>query len=95
MLFDPLKGDLVYMNPRTNRRKLTLALRAALLAATWMMMLAAPAHAASADLTPVIDSIRNWIAGLLAAPATLVLPIGGPRRLVANGNPRASDERKE
>ena len=95
MLFDPLKGDLVYMNPRTTRRKLTLALRAALLAATWMMLLAAPAHAASADLTPVIDSIRNWIAGLLAALATLFLTIGGLRYLTANGNPRAFEQAKD
>ena len=83
------------MNPRTTRRKLTLAFRAALLAATWMMLLAAPAHAASADLTPVIDSIRNWIAGLLAALATLFLTIGGLRYLTANGNPRAYEQAKE
>ena len=58
------------------------------------ILLAAPAYAASGDLTTVIDSIRNWIAGLLVALATLFLTVGGIRYLTANGNPRAVEEGK-
>ena len=58
-------------------------------------LLAVPVYAANADITPVIDSIRNWIAGLLAALATLFLTIGGLRYLTANGNPRAFEQAKE
>ena len=53
-----------------------------------------PAYAASGDLTTVIDSIRLWVAGVLAALATLFLTIGGVRYLIANGNPRAMEEGK-
>ena len=95
LLFDPLKGDLVYVKNRNTRRKLTLALSATGLTALLLMLLAAPVYAASADLTPVIDSIRNWIAGLLAALATLFLTIGGLRYLTANGNPRAFEQAKD
>ena len=52
------------------------------------ILLAVPAYAAS-DLNTMIDSVRNWVAGLLAALATLFLTIGGARHLTANGNPRA------
>jgi type IV secretion system pilin len=54
---------------------------------------ATPAYAAG-DIAGVIDSIRNWITGLLAALATLFLMIGGVRYLLANGNPRAAEEGK-
>jgi Type IV secretion system pilin len=83
------------VKPRNTGRKLTLALSATGLAALLLMLLAAPAYAASAELTPVIDSIRNWIAGLLAALATLFLTIGGLRYLTANGNPRAFEQAKD
>ncbi len=53
-----------------------------------------PAYAASGDITTVIESIRNWVAGLLAALATLFLTIGGIRYLMASGNPRTMDEGK-
>ena len=59
------------------------------------LVLAVPAYAATSEITPVIDSIRNWIAGLLAALATLFLTIGGLRYLTANGNPRAFEQAKE
>jgi len=86
---------LVYVKHRKSNRKLTLALSATGLAALLLILLAAPAYAASADLNPVIDSIRNWISGLLAALATLFLTIGGLRYLTANGNPRAYEQAKE
>ena len=58
------------------------------------MVFTAPAYAAAGDITTVIDSIRNWVAGILAALATLFLTIGGVRYLIANGNPRAMEEGK-
>jgi hypothetical protein len=86
---------LVYVTHRQPSRKLTLPLSATALAVLLLILLAAPAYAASADLNPVIDSIRNWIAGLLAALATLFLTVGGLRYLTANGNPRAYEQAKE
>src|SRR5438309_11206293 len=59
----------------------------------FMFVFAAPAYAAS-DVNGVIDSIRNWVAGVLAALATLFLTIGGVRYLIASGNPRAVEEGK-
>ena len=56
---------------------------------------AIPAAAAPGDLNSVIDSVRNWVAGLLIALATLFLTIGGVRYLTANGNPRAVEEGKQ
>ena len=53
-----------------------------------------PAYAAPGDITTVIDSIRNWVSGILAALATLFLTVGGVRYLIANGNPRAMEEGK-
>lgn len=61
--------------------------------AVFMFVFAAPAYAAS-DVNGVIDSIRNWVAGVLAALATLFLTIGGVRYLIASGNPRAVEEGK-
>ena len=57
------------------------------------ILLAAPAFAAS-DLNAVIDSVRDWVAGLLIALATLFLTVGGVRYLTAQGNPRAIEEAK-
>ncbi len=57
------------------------------------ILCAEPAFAAT-DVNGVIDSIRNWVAGVLAALATLFLTIGGVRYLVAGGNPRAVEEGK-
>jgi len=57
------------------------------------ILLAIPAFAAS-DLNTVIDSVRDWVAGLLIALATLFLTVGGVRYLTAQGNPRAVEEAK-
>jgi hypothetical protein len=59
-----------------------------------LTFLCAQPAAAAADVNGVIDSIRNWVAGVLAALATLFLTLGGVRYLVANGNPRAVEEGK-
>ena len=53
------------------------------------------AYAASGDITAVIDSLRLWVAGILAGLATLFLTIGAARYLIANGNPRAMEEAKD
>ena len=58
-----------------------------------VILLAVPAFAAS-DLNTVIDSVRDWVAGLLIALATLFLTVGGVRYLTAQGNPRAIEEAK-
>jgi hypothetical protein len=57
------------------------------------ILLAVPAFAAS-DFNTVIDSVRDWVAGLLIALATLFLTVGGVRYLTAQGNPRAVEEAK-
>lgn len=72
-------------------RIVVLAVYAAILVA---LLAPFPADAAAADLTSVIESIRNWVAGILAALATLFLTVGGVRYLIAGGNPRAMEEGK-
>jgi len=72
-------------------RLIALALGAALAFAA----LSARAYAASGDITALIDTVRLWVAGLLAALATLFLTIGAARYLIANGNPRAMEEAKD
>lgn len=72
-------------------RIVTLALVADLLFA---MLTPWPAYAADGDLNSVIDSLRMWVAGILAGLATLYLTIGGVRYLMANGSPRAMEEGK-
>ncbi|MEU1389996.1 MULTISPECIES: pilin [unclassified Nonomuraea] len=75
-------------------------LRAIVMAATVAVVLAAAAQAAAAeptlhlyaaavpkDLNTVFDNLRNWLIGLLAGLATLMLTIGGLRYLVAGGDP--------
>ncbi|MFC5830368.1 hypothetical protein [Nonomuraea insulae] len=54
-------------------------------AATTMPTLASGAP--PKDLNAVFDNLRNWMIGLLAALATLMLTIGGLRYLVAGGDP--------
>lgn len=72
-------------------RVAALALAAGILFAIFAPL---PAYAADGDLTSVIDSIRTWVAGILAALATLYLTVGGVRYLMANGSPRAMEEGK-
>ncbi len=45
------------------------------------------AQAPAPTLSGVIDAIRNWLVGLLAALATLFLTIGGLRYITAGGDP--------
>jgi hypothetical protein len=60
-----------------------------------LALAAAPAGLAAAnDLNGVIDNLRVWLAGLLAALATLFLTIGGIRYLLAGGDPAALERAK-
>ena len=55
-----------------------------------VILAASPAIAAPADapaLNNVIDNLRNWLVGILAAVATLFLTIGGLRYMLAGGDP--------
>src|SRR5258707_11083265 len=66
-----------------------------LVLATAVALIAAPAALAAAnDLNQVIDNIRVWVTGLLAALATLLLMIGGVRYLLAGGDPGAHERAK-
>src|SRR5438067_12778057 len=71
-------------------RFLTSACAAALV----LTVLGAQPALAASDVNRVIDSLRHWVAGVLAALATLFLTIGGVRYLIASGNPRAVEEGK-
>ena len=42
----------------------------------------------------VIDSLKLWIMGILAAVATLLLVIGGLRYMTAGGNPAQAEQAK-
>ncbi|GAC1701801.1 MAG: hypothetical protein NVS9B6_17150 [Candidatus Limnocylindrales bacterium] len=70
------------------------AVWAGVAAAVAFTALAAQPAAALGDFNALIDSIRNWVTGLLAALATLFLTLGGLRYLTAGGNPRAVEEGK-
>ena len=61
-----------------HRARLGSLLAAAGTAVLLTILLAVPAYATS-DLNTVIDRARNWVAGLLAEPATLFLTFGGDR----------------
>jgi hypothetical protein len=45
------------------------------------------AWAAEDSLSDVVDNLRNWIVGIVAALATLFMTIGGLRYLMAGGDP--------
>ncbi len=70
------------------RRTLTLILAAG---GAVLLVLAAAlpalAQAPGPTLSGVIDALRNWLVGLLAALATLFLTIGGLRYITAGGDP--------
>jgi succinate dehydrogenase/fumarate reductase cytochrome b subunit len=66
-----------------------------LVLATAAALIATPAaFAAANDLNQVIDNLRVWITGLLAALATLLLMIGGVRYLLAAGDPGSHERAK-
>jgi Type IV secretion system pilin len=65
-------------------RKLVLTVFLALLSA---LLVPQEAAAAASSLGQVVDNLRVWLVGLLAALATLLLTIGGVRYLLAGGDP--------
>jgi len=71
-------------------RKLTLTLITLLLFA----LIACPAALAATSLDQVISNLRDWITGLLAALATLLLMIGGVRYILAAGDPGMYEKAK-
>lgn len=73
-----------------------MAVRASAVAVLFVTALAAPAFAAGTapSVTTVIDNLRNWLVGLLAAAATLFLTIGGIRYLTAGGDPSQVEKAK-
>ena len=72
-------------------RKLIITLT---LATTVALASAPAALAAASDLNQVIDNLRVWITGLLAALATLLLMVGGVRYLLAAGDPGSHERAK-
>ena len=70
--------------------KLTLALALTALVA----LVLTPVAVAADSLNQVIENLRVWITGLLAALATLLLMIGGVRYLLAGGDPGAHERAK-
>jgi hypothetical protein len=71
-------------------RKLMLAFAFAVVLA----LAVAPAALAASDINTVLSNLRVWLAGLLAALATLFLTIGGIRYLLAGGDPAALERAK-
>ncbi|MDA8274855.1 MAG: pilin [Actinomycetota bacterium] len=63
-----------------------------------VVAVAPPAFAATGStatsLTSVIDNLRNWLVGILAAVATLFLTVGGLRYLMAGGDPGQVEKAK-
>jgi hypothetical protein len=59
---------------------------------------AAPAHAAEPSgtqrLTTVLGNATNWLVGILAALATLLLTVGGVRHVLAGGDPGEVEKAK-
>ena len=82
---------------RLLRRLPAVAVGATVVAAGLLVVFAPPAFAATASaasLTSVIDNLRNWLVGILAAVATLFLTIGGLRYLTAGGDPGQVEKAK-
>jgi len=72
----------------------------AVVAATLLLVTMRPAHAATTQVAlagsvgQVLDNIRNWLMGILAALATVFLTIGGVRYVMAAGNPGEVEKAK-
>ena len=55
---------------------------------------AAPTAPAVKSIPEVIDGLKLWIMGILAAVATLFLVIGGLRYMTAGGDPAPAEQAK-
>ncbi len=47
------------------------------------------------SLTQVLNNLRNWLMGILATLATVLLTVGGVRYLVAGGDPSEVEKAKQ
>jgi hypothetical protein len=83
-------AQVIAMERKVMRRRLAIAIATAAVLA----LVSAPAALAADDLNEVIENLRVWITGLLAALATLLLMIGGVRYLLAGGDPGAHERAK-
>lgn len=82
---------------RLRRHLPTVVFITVVLAVGLLVVFAPPAFAATssaASLTSVIDNLRNWLVGILAAVATLFLTVGGLRYLTAGGDPGQVEKAK-
>ncbi|MHB1504813.1 MAG: pilin [Acidimicrobiales bacterium] len=83
---------------RLARRVPAVVLPAVAVAVVLLVVLAPPAFAATGSaatsLNSVIDNLRNWLVGILAALATLFLTVGGLRYLTAGGDPTQVEKAK-
>ena len=80
------------------RRLPAVVLPAVAVSVVLVVAVAPPAFAATGSaatsLTSVIDNLRNWLVGILAAVATLFLTVGGLRYLMAGGDPGQVEKAK-
>jgi succinate dehydrogenase hydrophobic anchor subunit len=58
------------------------------------LVAAAPDVMAAKTIPEVIDGLKMWIMGILAAVATLFLVIGGLRYMTAGGDPAQAEQAK-
>jgi Type IV secretion system pilin len=58
------------------------------------LIVAAPAPKSPKSIPEVIDGLKVWIMGILAAVATLFLVIGGLRYMSAGGDPAQMEQAK-
>lgn len=83
---------------RVTGRLPAVVVPAAAAAAMLVIAVAPPAFAATGgaatSLNSVIDNLRNWLVGILAAVATLFLTVGGLRYLTAGGDPGQVEKAK-
>ncbi|MFX0581107.1 pilin [Nocardia nepalensis] len=50
--------------------------------------------AVAGSIEEVLDNLRNWIVGILAAVATVCLTVGGARYLICSGDPGEVEKAK-
>ena len=83
---------------RLARRLPAITLPVAAVTVVLVVAVAPPAFAdagsAATSLNSVIDNLRNWLVGILAAVATLFLTVGGLRYLTAGGDPTQVEKAK-
>lgn len=72
-----------------------LALAVAVTVAALVGIAGTPDGALAAEsIQAVVNNIRNWLAGILVATATLFLTVGGLRYVAANGDPGEVEKAK-